>query len=341
MSEFAAPVNPPNPITGQRLWHVAQGAGVVATVALLVALVRWPTPTLNILWNAVIPVLPAVFLINPLLWRNVCPLATLTTLTGDRVGTRTIGGEAVRHTLVVGVVLLVVLVSARRVVFNTDGAVLAAVIVLVAVLALAGGTLFERKAGFCNSICPVQPVERLYGQSPLWTLPNSRCPTCIGCTVQGCLDRSLAEAMRTAIGPRAATTSWLHSPFGYFAAAFPGFITGYFLVGNQPLAAAPRVALVISAAMAASLAVVAAVVRLLQLTAAVAMPLLGALAVGIYYWFSGPSIAAAWQLSAVASWLIRVAALLLVGTWLLRALRGPRSLSLDSRHSGAAAARNT
>jgi len=310
-------------------------------VLLLVSLARWPTATLNILWNAVIPVLPAVFLLNPLLWRNVCPLATLTTLTGDRVGTRAIAGSAVRRTLVVGSILLVVLVTLRRLVFNTDGPALAAVIVVVALLALAGGLLFERKAGFCNSICPVLPVERLYGQSPLLTLPNVRCRSCIGCTEQGCLDRSLGHAMRTAIGQRATSPTWLHSPFGYFAAGFPGFITGYFLVDNQPLGGAPRVALVIGVAIAVSIAVVTGAIRIFRITATVAMPVLGALAVGLYYWFSGPAIAAAWHLSATASWAIRVAAFLLIGAWLLRALRGPRPLSLDSRYLGAAPSRNT
>jgi hypothetical protein len=313
----------------------------MATVLLVVSLVRWPTPTLNILWNAVVPVLPAVFLLNPLLWRNVCPLATLTTLTGDRIGTRAIASHAVRRTLVAGAILLMVLVSARRLVFNTDGPALAAVIVPVALLALAGGVFFERKAGFCNSICPVLPVERLYGQSPLLTLPNVRCPSCIGCTEQGCLDRSLAHATRTAIGPRAALPTWLHSPFGYFAAGFPGFVTGYFLVDNQPLSGAPRVALVIGTAIAVSVVTITAVVRLFRIPATLALPVLGALAVGLYYWFSGPAIAAAWHLPAATSWSIRAAALLLVGAWLLRALRGPRPLSLDSRFSGTAPSRNT
>ena len=33
----------------------------------------------------------------------------------------------------------------------------------------------ERKAGFCNALCPILPVERLYGQAPLVAAGNPRC----------------------------------------------------------------------------------------------------------------------------------------------------------------------
>ncbi len=305
-------------------WRWAQWLGLLATVALLVGLLRRPEPTLNLLWNGIIPVLPAVFLVNPLLWRNVCPLATLTTLSGDRMGTRTLDGGLVRATLVLGALLLVVLVSGRRVVFNTDGPMLASVIVLVGGLAVAGGTRYQRKAGFCNSICPVLPVERLYGQAPLLRVANARCPTCIRCTLRGCIDRSPADATRTAIGARASSPSWLHSPYGWFAAGFPGFITGYFTIGNSGWSGAPALLLHVGTAIGVSLAVTMLLVHGLRLSAAVALPILASAAVGLYYWFASAAIAEAWGLAPAATWSLRGAAAALIGWWLVHALR-PRA----------------
>src|SRR4051812_28650026 len=66
------------------LWQTGQVAGLMLTVALLTGLWFEPEPTLRVLWYAIIPVLPAVFLIQPGIWRNVCPLVTLNTLPGTR-----------------------------------------------------------------------------------------------------------------------------------------------------------------------------------------------------------------------------------------------------------------
>ncbi|HLG06364.1 MAG TPA: hypothetical protein VI383_09465, partial [Gemmatimonadales bacterium] len=127
------------------LWKTAQGLGLLLTVVLLAGLMTRPELTLNLLWNAVVPVLPAVFLVSTAIWRNVCPLATLTMLPGGRLGGRTIREGTVRTTLIAGVALLLLLVPARRFLFNTDGVALAVTITAVAALALAAGFGFKRK----------------------------------------------------------------------------------------------------------------------------------------------------------------------------------------------------
>jgi len=170
------------------VWKVAQFLGVVLTVVLLAGLYREPDLTLKILWNAVIPLLPAVFLVQPEIWRNACPLATLNVLSGRRAGKRTLSPEAARRFGAVGIVLLFAMVPARRFLFNTDGTALAITITAVAVLALVLGFVFDMKAGFCNALCPVLPVERLYGQRPLFKVPNAHCKPCTLCTRRGCID---------------------------------------------------------------------------------------------------------------------------------------------------------
>jgi hypothetical protein len=301
------------------LWRQAQMVGVMLTVVLVLGLVTHPGPTTNVLWNAIIPVLPAVFLLSPALWRNVCPLATLATLAPLRYRTRTIDEPMVRATLVVGVILLFVLVPARRFWFNTDGGALAVAIIMVAILALASGFAFKRKAGFCNAICPVLPVERLYGQRPLVTVPNVRCTPCVGCTERGCIDLSPADSARVAMGPRWASRSWVFSPFGAFAAAFPGFIAGYYTIANGPVENAFAVYRHVLTATAIGLALVVVFVQACRITAATALPKLAALAAALYYWYAAKAVTDAWGITGTSTWGIRVAAFALILAWLIRA----------------------
>ena len=237
-----------------RLWSVAQLIGVVLTGVLVVGLVRWPTPTLHILWDMVIPILPAVFLINPMLWRNVCPLGTLNDWTGRRNHPPLHRGVMVAA-WIVGVVLLGVLVPARRFLFNEDGLALAVTVAVVGVLALVVGFRTPHRAGFCNSLCPVLPVEKLYGQVPLLKVSSARCTTCDLCTRAGCIDLAGGKSARQSLRRR--SQGWLISPFGIFAAAFPGFIIGYFTLDNGGLATAVSVYLHVGVWALGSLVVVA------------------------------------------------------------------------------------
>ena len=136
------------------LWRVAQLTGLVLTLFLLAGLVVRPDRSLHILWDMVIPLLPAVFLVNPMLWRNVCPLATLNQFR-ERTPPIRLPPNALQGGWVVGMLLLFALVPARRVLFNEQGSALAATVALVALLSLGSGFIFSRRAGFCNSLCPV------------------------------------------------------------------------------------------------------------------------------------------------------------------------------------------
>jgi nitrite reductase (NADH) large subunit len=302
------------------LWKAAQAVGVLLTVALLAGLMWRPHESLHVLWNMVIPLLPAVFLVNPLLWRNVCPLATLNEVGGRRRESPAVGPRMLAAGWAVGVVLLLVLVPARHVLFNEHGSVLAATIGGVAALALAGGFVASRRAGFCNTICPVLPVEKLYGQSPLLTLGSSRCAACNRCTPTACPDlagrRSLAQSVS---GTRGA--SWLVSPVGILVALFPGFIYGYFTTADGPLATAGATFGTIALWSGVSLVGTVLLVVLTRLRTALALLLLGGASVGMYYWFAAPRLAEAYGASAAVGTGLRVLLLGLVVVWLVRALR--------------------
>ncbi len=291
---------------GRPLWRTAQFLGVFLTLVLLGALWLAPKPTLHVLWDMVIPLLPVVFLVNPLIWRNVCPLATLNDLSGNRPGRHPMKSGMTRAGWIVGIALLFVLVPARRFLFNENGPALAIAIALIAVLALIAGLLFARRAGFCSSICPVLPVEKLYGQVPLLAVRGARCDQCTLCTTVGCIDLAATKTVAQTIGPLRRDGRWLRTGFGAFAAAFPGFVIGYFTATNGDLATAPAVYLRVLALSALSYVIVAAAATALRLRAVVAIPLLGASALALYYWYATPSLVEAYGAPGAATLALRV-----------------------------------
>ena len=313
----------PKPTTGwlAHFWGFAQYTAVVVTVLLLAGLFVRPLMTLDILWNVVIPLLPATFLISTAIWRSVCPLATLNMATNGLWSRKAMSPAALRWVQALGIVLLIILVPARRFLFNEQGVVLAVVIIAVAVNALVLGAIFDAKAGFCNAFCPVLPVEKMYGQHPLWALQNPRCPSCTLCTSKGCIDLSPSKSIKQAVGPKHNSATWLMSPFGAFTATFPGFVVGYFTTQNVAISEAGWIYLTIALWAAGSFAVVFVITRLMEARAAVVLPMVAALAVGLYYLFASPNVVATLGGGTTATLLLRSATFLLVVVWLWRALR--------------------
>ncbi|MEW5917895.1 MAG: hypothetical protein AB1762_15945 [Gemmatimonadota bacterium] len=301
-----------------RWWTIAQYAGVALTLLLLLGLAIRPALWLHVLWDMVIPLLPAVFLLNPMLWRNVCPLATLNSLTGRSIGRRTLDARAARFACGIGLLLLFLLVPARRFLFNTNGIALGATILAVSLLALIGGAIFSRRAGFCNAMCPVLPVEKLYGQNPLVQIGSARCADCSLCTASGCIDLAATKTVAQTMGPRRKDGRWLLTPFGVFAASFPGFIVAFSLLENGALDTAPAVYAQILAFAVVSYLAVAIITGASRLSMSRVMPLLGAAAFFLYYWFGAPVVAAAYGAPTVGVIVIRAGATLLLSVWLAR-----------------------
>ncbi|MCC6316957.1 MAG: hypothetical protein IT361_04625 [Gemmatimonadaceae bacterium] len=303
------------------LWRVAQLGGVALTLVLLGGLLTYPTQTLHVLWDMVVPVLPAVFLVNPMIWRNVCPLATLNALPGQRLGSRLPGPGASRAAWTLGIVLLFVMVPARRFLFNTHGDLLALTIAAVAVLALVGGIVFSRRSGFCNAVCPVLPVEKLYGQFPLAKVDTDRCRTCTLCVPVGCIDLAGTKTVAQTVGPARRQRGWLATAFGIFAAAFPGFIVAYFTLENGPIDTAWSVYAHVALYSVISYALVAGLALVGKLSATTLLPILGGASFMLYYWYSAPTLGAAYGAPDAGAVFIRLGAAVLTSIWLMRALR--------------------
>ncbi len=335
-------------------WRLAQAAALLGLLGAVVALVAAPSLGLRVVWSAAVPVLPAVFLLAPTLWRNVCPLATLGTggtpatplttsewrarlmatsalpvggpaATVPAPGTRTLptvhassGQRAQRAVIaranVFGIVLLLVLLPARRLLLNESALATLALVAAAGIGAWTLGRRGERKAGFCNALCPILPVERLYGQAPLVAAGNPRCEPCTVCTTRGCLDLAGRKAVAQVLGPSRRSRAWLREPFGAFAAAFPGLVVAYGLAPALAGNPAETVALFLGLGAASWIAVLAAAVRGFPSSALV--PACGAVAAAAYYWFAGPDLGRAWGLPALGE-AVRVAGLGVVGLWVV------------------------
>lgn len=296
-------------------WTIARGMAMAATLLLLVALWIRPGPALLALWYIIIPVLPATFFVTPALWRGLCPLASLNEW-GNRVRPAPEIPPATLGLLrATGLVLFLLLVPARHFLFNEHGRFLALVILAVGGAALFLGVVYPVRSAWCNGLCPVLPVELLYGQAPLQPTERSRCPTCTVCTPRGCIDLAGEKTILQVVGPGRRSRAWLATPHGAFFAALPGFIVGYNVVGDGALASAPAVYGTIFEWSLGSLALAGLVVGLFGVPSRRILPLLAALAGVAYYWFAGPAIALHLGLGRPVSLMIQLAGIALVLWW--------------------------
>ena len=303
------------------LWRLGRAVALVGLAALVATLLLAPQPALHTLWSVAVPLLPASFFVAPALWRGICPLSTLNAW-GNHLGApRELTARESGALGWAGLAVFQLLVPARHLALNTDGPALAATLVAIGLLALLLGARYASRSAFCNALCPVLPVERLYGQAPLLAVERGRCTACSVCTPRGCIDLAEDKAARQVLGNARQGDRWLLTPFGLFAAALPGFILGYASVPDAGWTqAGPTYAATIGGSLA-SVAGTALLVRLTRATPARAVTLLAAVSGTIYYWVTAPMVARTFALGPTFVASVRTAALLLVGAWIVRIAR--------------------
>ena len=294
---------------------------MLGLLALVVTLALAPAPALLSFWYVAVPLLPASFFISPALWRGICPLSTLNAW-GNRLGpARELTAREAAIAGAGGLVLFHLIVPARHIGLNTDGPLLAGTLVAVCALALLAGARFASRSAFCNALCPVLPVERLYGQAPIVPITRGRCDSCSVCTPRGCLDLADDKSMRQVIGPARNRQEWLRTPFGFFAAALPGFIVGY---GLTPDLAAADWVRVYGATLGGSLlsyAVVRALVQGFGISPMRAVAGCAALSGVAYYWYTAPAVVRNLGLLDATTPAIRTLAIIGLTAWAVRTLR--------------------
>ncbi len=211
---------------GRRIWVALQAVMLLVGVVLIGLLLFWPAAGIALFWNLLIAAAPALVTIAPGLWRNICPMATLHMLPqkmGIAQNMRMPEWGAAALSLI-GVILLFVVVPMRRIGLNVDGTLAAIMLLSAAVVACVMGSLFEMRSGWCTSLCPIHPVEKLYGTSPAVTFKNARCDLCEACS-NPCPD-STPEMTPTMTG----ATRVQQFLGNFLVGSFPGFVWGWFQV---------------------------------------------------------------------------------------------------------------
>lgn len=228
----------PQPLPA-RGWYVVRGATVLGLLAVVAMLLVSPDEGLALLWGVVVPTLPLVWLMAPGIWRNVCPLAAANQTPRVLGFTRALVPPAwfKRYQYGLGVGLFVLLVTTRKVLFNSSGLASALLLLSVLTAAFVGGVAFKGKSGWCSSICPLLPIQRLYGQTPFVTVPNAHCEPCVGCT-KNCYDFNPGVAQFADLYD----TDDEYAGFRRtFAGLFPGLVVGFFTIPDASVIGGPAV----------------------------------------------------------------------------------------------------
>jgi hypothetical protein len=212
-----------------KVWRIVQMAVWLVGAAILFCLLFVPSVGVLLFWNILIPVAPALFVVETGLWRNVCPLATTILLPRHwglskkkRLTVRQLG-----MLNLAGVLALYAIVPLRHAIFNTNGPATAFLIIGMALVGTVTGFFFEWKSAWCSGLCPIHPVEKLYGQNTAMALPNAHCEKCMNCVVP-CPDST------PNLQPISFAKTIYHELSGLLiVGGLPGFIWGWFHVPDD------------------------------------------------------------------------------------------------------------
>ncbi|QGW82502.1 2Fe-2S iron-sulfur cluster binding domain-containing protein [Variovorax paradoxus] len=270
------------------VWRALRVVSILSALALATVLALRPTVGMPLFWGLIVPSLPLVFMLAPGLWRNICPLAAINQLPRRFGITRALTSRRLSHgaAFPIGIGLLISAVVARKLLFNSSGAATAGLMAAAMGAAFIGGLLFKGKSGWCSSICPLLPVQRLYGQTPFIRIANTHCEPCVGCT-KNCYDLNPGAAyLADQYDPDPAYRNFR----SFFAGVFPGLILGYYLVPSPGEIGSVSTVMQMLLYMAASLTLFNVIEMLASKTRNVSPVLFAATAFSLYYWFTTPVI---------------------------------------------------
>ncbi|RME79272.1 MAG: hypothetical protein D6785_11355 [Planctomycetota bacterium] len=208
------------------IWRIFQYLFWIIGFYLFLTLLFQPQRGVIFFWNLLIPLAPALFVLFPGLWRNICPLASTALFSRHmkwglkkRLSTKWQGWLNLWSVL-----LLFLIIPLRHVTFNLNGHSTALLLGCTALVAVIGSFIFEWKSFWCAGLCPVHGVERFYGGEPLASLPNAHCDYCRNCVVS-CPDST--PGIFPLINDQEKTRRIASA---LLVGGFPGFIWGWYQV---------------------------------------------------------------------------------------------------------------
>ncbi len=268
------------------VWHAIRIGSVISVFALIATLFIWPDVGLKIFWGMIIPILPALFLIAPGIWRNVCPVAAInqTPRLFSFSKEFKLPPVLVEYSYVIGFSLFFSIASSRKWLFNESGVATGILILAILLVAFGGGIVFKGKSGWCGSFCPMLPIERMYNQTPFLTVANSHCSVCVGCT-KNCYD----------FNPKVGNLADLYDDDTYFSnyrrffmGTFPGFILGFFLVPNPPEISILAMYVQLISFMLGSAGLFFVLDSFLKVSSFKITTVFGGMSIFLFYWFIVP-----------------------------------------------------
>jgi hypothetical protein len=215
-----------SPSSSVFFWKILQTVFWFVGIALLLFMLFAPPVGVTLFWNILIPLAPALLVVGTGVWRNVCPLGT-TALLPERLGLskkKKLSSSQRSMLNLVGIMLLLAIIPMRHLIFNTNGQATAAIIVALGINALIAGFIYERKSGWCSGLCPVHPVEKLYGSGVAFSLPNVHCNECVRCSVP-CPDST--PNITPLVSLKSKTKKAIEI---LMVGGFPGYVWGWFQV---------------------------------------------------------------------------------------------------------------
>ncbi len=211
------------------IWRIVQTAVWLVGATILTCLLFFPSVGVILFWNILIPVAPALFVVAVGVWRNVCPLATTNLLPRQLGLSKRIKLTATQlgKLNLIAVIALFTIVPLRHAVFNNNGVATGIMIIIMAAIGVTMGFFYEWKSAWCSGLCPVHPVEKLYGGNVLLSLPNANCDQCMNCVIP-CPDST------PNINPKISAKTVYHKISGLLIiGGLPGFIWGWFHVPDE------------------------------------------------------------------------------------------------------------
>src|SRR3954452_13091757 len=211
-----------------KVWQGMRIGSIVGGLAVAALLLAVPKTGLFVMWRIVIPSLPLLFMVAPGIWRNLCPLAASNQAPRALKITKALTAPAwlKEYGFVIAFTGFALFVVLRRFGLDDNGTYSALLLLGAMAAGFTGGMFLKGKSGWCSTLCPLLPVQRIYGQTPLALVGNNHCQPCVGCATN-CYD----------FNPRAAFLADLHAQDSYwsgyrrfFVGAFPGIVAGFFLV---------------------------------------------------------------------------------------------------------------
>jgi nitrite reductase (NADH) large subunit len=304
-----------------RAWQTLRVGSLVGGLTVAALLLVAEDTGLFIFWKVVIPALPLLWLIAPGLWRNLCPLAASNQTPRVLGLTRglTIPDWLKEYGYVIGISLFLVLASLRKLGLDDSGPPSALLLLGAMGAAFAGGLVFKGKSGWCSTMCPLLPLQRIYGQTPFALVGNSHCQPCVGC-VKNCYD----------FNPKAAYLADLNDdPYwaGYrklFVAALPGFAIAFFTTPDHPAVSVAEIYARFGLGMLLSVGSFLVLSSFAKVSPHKLTTFYGAALFTIVYWYAGPI---EWQAISgetapdPVQWAMRASAIALAAVWLVRTYR--------------------